>query len=67
MAESHLFGAAWQRSERPGARLATKEHKHGEVSAKYPQKQVAYGQFDLDVGPADGLKDVQRKSMAPPA
>ena len=51
-------------SERHGARLAKKEHKHGEVSEKCPQNQIAYGQFDLDVDPADGLgslKDMQRK------
>ena len=29
--------------------------KHGEVSEKCRQNQVAYGQFDLDVEPADGL------------
>ena len=32
-----------------------------------PQNQVAYGQFDLDVDPADGLgslKDMQRKKYS---
>ena len=46
-------------SERHGVGLAKREHRQGEVSRKMLQNQVASGQFDLDVDPADGFESLK--------
>jgi hypothetical protein len=54
-------------SERHEAGLAKREHRQGEVSRKMVQNQVASGQFDLAVDPADGfgsLKHGRRIDLA---
>jgi hypothetical protein len=47
--------------------LTKKEHRQGEVSRKMLQNQVASGQFDLDVDPADGFGSLKNGRWINPA